>query len=393
MSRILWIAVADARGHLMRAHRVRRLLAPAVEVDIVTTSDAGVAFLAALGTPASRLGRGYALAFDDRQHLDHGRTNARLLRYLGLDAAGDVARLARWASAYDLIVNDALHPAALIASWLFDAIDVPIVHVYGSTLLGAVEGYGAGPLGAAVRAILGRAFARIEYAADGAVGRGEGTYRLRPLVDPPREDRAAVRRHLGVQGRLVVAYLNPHFADPRIARAIEAATRDDTLYAVSEGLGDRPGWVRYDDALADKLAAADVVVSAPGVATMTAVKAAGVPMVALVSRQPEQAMNLERARAAGRSIQIVDVAHPEAIAAAIADARSEPAAESIEAIRRDWELTLHHLIEERTNRCRTRRAWRWSSRPTTSEAATPTKRGSSLHSSASSLTSRARPTI
>ncbi|MEQ9499845.1 MAG: hypothetical protein RIT81_23405 [Deltaproteobacteria bacterium] len=512
MSRILWIAVADARGHLMRAHRARRLLAPSVEVDVVTTSDAGVAFLAALGTPARVLGRGYALAFDAQQHLERGRTQARLLRYLARDALGDVRRLRRWAEHYDLIVDDALHPATLIASLLFDPEVVPIVHVFGTTLREAVVEIGSGrrerhrsparktearaassrvpnarvgsvanavpgssgapgadvgridaeaaappasfgapsaaidadtsaaatssrapcpsdgatvaassrggasagaiavpassagtssavgfvapgasaapassrapmpshahqfsarshhgtrrlgdgaPMGLFARLLeraLRRAFARIEYAVDADP---EGT-RLRPLVDPPRRSREAVRRALGVgpDERLVVAYLNPHFTDPGLAAALESAP--GRLYAVGEGFAGRPGWVAYDGDLADKLAAADVVVSAPGVATLTAVKASGVPYVALRSRQPEQRENLTRL---GRDFEVVDVAAPDALPAAIERARRAPPGEPTATIAGDWRRTLNLLIDERNYRCL--RALHWSSRPTT----------------------------
>ena len=41
MKRIVWLAVADARGHLMRAHLAQKILAPEVQVEILTTSDAG----------------------------------------------------------------------------------------------------------------------------------------------------------------------------------------------------------------------------------------------------------------------------------------------------------------------------------------------------------------
>jgi hypothetical protein len=432
VSRILWIAVADARGHLMRARRARRMLAPSVEVDVVTTSDAGVAFLAALGTPAHVLGRGYALAFDAQQHLERGRTQGRLLRYLARDAFGDVRRLRRSAEDYDLIVDDALHPATLIASLLFDPLVVPIVHVFGTTLLEAVVEIGGGrreslrspgrktearaassrvpnarvgsvatavpgssgapgadvgridapipshahqvlsrsqhgprrsgaevPSGLFARLLaraLRRAFARIEYAVDADP---EGT-RLRPLVEPPRRSREAVRRALGVGSdeRLVVAYLNPHFADPRLAAALESTP--GRLYAVGEGFAGRPGWVAYDADLADKLAAADVVVSAPGVATLTAVKASGVAYVALRSRQPEQRENLTRL---GRDFEVVDVATPDALPAAIERARRAPPGEAVATIAGDWRRTLHLLIDERNHRCL--RALHWSSRPTT----------------------------
>jgi hypothetical protein len=51
--RILYVALADARGHLMRAHLLRRTLAAhgVAEVTVVTTSEAGQAFLASSARP------------------------------------------------------------------------------------------------------------------------------------------------------------------------------------------------------------------------------------------------------------------------------------------------------------------------------------------------------
>ncbi|MEQ8980697.1 MAG: hypothetical protein RL846_22335, partial [Deltaproteobacteria bacterium] len=163
---------------------------------------------------------------------------------------------------------------------------------------------------------------------------------------------------VGSDERLVVAYLNPHFADPRLAAALESTP--GRLYAVGEGFAGRPGWVAYDADLADKLAAADVVVSAPGVATLTAVKASGVAYVALRSRQPEQRENLTRL---GRDFEVVDVATPDALPAAIERARRAPPGEAVATIAGDWRRTLHLLIDERNHRCL--RALHWSSRPTT----------------------------
>ena len=116
MSRILWIAVADARGHLMRAHLARRLLAEdGVVVDIATTSDEGVRVLGSLGTPARRFGRGYTLAFDARQNLDRAETERRLLRYLFGALRADLRSLAQLAARYAVVVNDSFHPALLLA--------------------------------------------------------------------------------------------------------------------------------------------------------------------------------------------------------------------------------------------------------------------------------------
>ena len=58
----------DTRTQLLRAHLMRGLLADrGVQVEILTTSDDGAAFLAALGTPAAVLSRWYRVEFDARQ--------------------------------------------------------------------------------------------------------------------------------------------------------------------------------------------------------------------------------------------------------------------------------------------------------------------------------------
>lgn len=70
MPRIVYLATADARGHLMRAqllvHALRRAGA---EVDVLTTSDAGQRFLAGFGIEAAILSRHYAVQFDTRQNM------------------------------------------------------------------------------------------------------------------------------------------------------------------------------------------------------------------------------------------------------------------------------------------------------------------------------------
>ena len=81
--RVLYLAVADGRGHLMRAHLLRRVLADTgLTIDVVTTSPAGQAFLAGLGTPAALLSGGFALLFDDRHRLLARRTERHLAAYL-----------------------------------------------------------------------------------------------------------------------------------------------------------------------------------------------------------------------------------------------------------------------------------------------------------------------
>lgn len=348
--RILWVAVGEARGHLMRAHRARSLMADAgIEIDVVTTNEAGVRFLEALGTPSSVLGRGFSLAFDGRQNMSRSRTDRRMLRYLVSRGPSDVARLRSSAERYELIVDDSFHPAAFVAPLFFD---LPVVHVYGRTMLAAFASHHRSRwYGRAVRNVCRRSYARIEHALDGPFGRcGPSTFCLPPLLDEPSERPGAVRRGLGVCRRLVVAYLNPHFSDPAIAEAIERAAEGSTLYAVGEGFADRPGWRATDPRLADKIAAADVVISAPGMATLAAVRAHRVPFVALLSRQPEQQMNWAQI-VQDDAVVAVDVDRPENVVGAVARFGSRriddvAAFASIRAGRAAWRRTLSCLTNK-----------------------------------------------
>jgi len=52
--RILYLALADRRGHLMRAHLMRQALGRVdIGVEIATTGREGVRFLEGLGTPSA----------------------------------------------------------------------------------------------------------------------------------------------------------------------------------------------------------------------------------------------------------------------------------------------------------------------------------------------------
>jgi UDP:flavonoid glycosyltransferase YjiC (YdhE family) len=298
--RIVWVAVAEGRGHLMRAQLAARMLAPeGIDVDIVTTSDAGVVFVSELGLPSTLMSTSYRLVYDGRQNLARTRTRAMTFKYLlaPTRCLRDLAWLEGYAQDAALIVNDSFHPALLAASLVGTPLGARVVHVHGENTRRAVEDTaGRGPM----RAMIRRAFARshrIEISLGVRSGDGEvattGVTRLPPLLPAPRE-RAAVRAELGVPPgqRLAVVYLNPYFKDPSLAAAIEDALAGFHVHAVAEGFADRSGWRARDAALGDAIAAADVFVSAAGMGAIALARAAGVPMIAVVTDQPEQRKNL-----------------------------------------------------------------------------------------------------
>lgn len=287
--RILYVALAEARGHLMRAHLLReRLASDGLEVDVVTTSSAGARFLAALGTPAEVLPGRMALAFDGMHGLRRRATARALLGYLARPSGmrADRAWICDRARGSLFVVSDSLHPALLFAPP-----SLRVVQVFGENILRATRaelpGIGAlAPIGArALERALGGAFARVEHRL-GDAATDDRIFRVPPILPIPRP----------IDGRArPVAYLNPHFTDERVARAIEEALGCD-LYGVAEGFADRPHWCAVDPRLVDRVAHASVFVTGGGMGGLGMAQAFGVPTIVLLSDQPEQRANAEEIR-------------------------------------------------------------------------------------------------
>jgi hypothetical protein len=282
------------------------------QVDVITTSEEGRAFLAALGTPSELISSHFGVAYDDRQNMARGETEACVLRYLFMPSRGaaDLARLAALARGADYVVND-FHPLLLIAGSRGGGegapLSCPVVHVYGENLWGAIEAHFDGrrgalftrAFGALARSLRDRAHGRIEHTlAAPLLGQRDPerrSYRLLPVIASPRRAAAEVRASLGVRpgARLAAVYLNPHFADAAVASAIESALSAEgyVMHAVGEGYARRPGWRPYNREFVDVAAAADLLVSAPGMGAAGMARLFGVPFLGLLTDQPEQRAN------------------------------------------------------------------------------------------------------
>jgi len=326
--RIVYVALAEARGHLMRAHLLReRLAAHGIAVEVVTTSAAGARFLAALGTSAEVLPGGAALVFDGAHGLRRRATTTALLRYLARPSGMRADRAWLVARAHDaaFVVSDSLHPALLFAPP-----SLRVVQVFGENILRATQAELAGlgplaPLGARVLArAMDRAFARVEHRL-GDEPTDDRVIRLPPILPPPRgpTPRGPTPRGLAGDER-PVAYLNPHFTDGRIASAIEAALGPD-LHGVAEGLAARPGWRAVDPSLVDRVAHASVFVTGAGMGGIGMARAFAVPTIVLLSDQPEQRANAEQIRGLPH-VRIVELGDDLRVrlVAAVASLRTEP---------------------------------------------------------------------
>lgn len=339
--RILYLALADGRGHLMRAKLLKSALgAVGIEVDIVTTARSGVRFLERLGTCARLLSEHFRVEFGDRHDMSRVRTDRRVLNYLLLPwrATADLRRLAEWARPADLVVNDSLHPALLLAPAL--GFPRPVVQLFGENLWRAMEdnlddraprwvarGYRRG-----LRAVRSRAFARVMHTL-GRTGVEAGsprTFRFAPLVARPERTPAQVRAELGVPSgtRLAAVYLNPHFRHPAIVAALEEGLRRGGyhLHAVGEGYPGRRGWLATDARFGDVVHAADVFVSGAGMGALELARGSGTPLLVLLGDQPEQARNVAELRrlAPDFSLRSVLVGDPDLASAVDAVTRSLP---------------------------------------------------------------------
>ncbi len=350
----------------MRAHLARRVLAEgATAVDILTTSDAGRSFLAALGSPARVLPSRYRLLYDGRHNL-RAEESARLLRRYLVSPRGlvrDVATMRRWSEDYDLVVDDSFHPSLVLGS-LDPRWRRRIVHVRGDNLQGAVAQtlrddvpWGGRALAAAFELACAGAGATVEHTLRPAdTPRARAVVRLPPLIASPTRCAAEVRAELGAHDRpLAAVYLNPHFDDRRLAAAIVDALADRgfVVHAVAEGLAPRAPWRAYDPRLTDVIAAADVLVAGPGMGALAHVAAYGVPMLALASRQPEQQRNLATLRSLPVASAVVDLGAPRSAVrlrealSALADAPRGSAHPALSPARvhRAWRLTFEALAD------------------------------------------------
>jgi hypothetical protein len=310
--RILYLATADARGHLMRAqllvHALRR---SGAHVDVLTTSDAGQRFLAGFGIASTILSRHYAVQFDVHQNMLRDATNRNVAHYMFHPGRmlRDVLRLRRQLRGTHLLVNDSFHPAVLFMGAL-PFWRRKVVHVYGGSLRQALtsnfEGNYPGFFSRLFKRVvdwqIDTARARLEHDFAYAVTDADGHASWRLPTPVPL---AGVRE--APEPASAAIYLNPHFRDVALADALCAGIGDAGLAAhrVGEGYAGRDGWLAVDADWPSRAAHAHVIVSAPGMAALSIALVYGRPIILVLTDQPEQASNAARAAELGVPHRIV----------------------------------------------------------------------------------------
>ncbi|MES2887923.1 MAG: hypothetical protein V4739_07895 [Pseudomonadota bacterium] len=324
----------------MRAQLLAHALqARGVDVQVLTTSDEGAAFLAGFGVQAPVLSRHYAVQFDAAQNMRRQATDANVAAYLFHPGrvGRDVVRLRSWLQDADLVVNDSFHPALLLIGCL-PRWRHKVVHVHGDSLRKALETHfdGRWPRWLAslyrravawqidsARACVTHDFARPEPTRQ---GRSHGLPTPVAVVEPPEGD---------VATPTAAVYLNPHFRDPAFAQALEEGLAGAALasHRVGEGYPTRPGWVAQDTAWVERAAVSELIVSAPGMAALSVALVYQRPLLLVVTEQPEQQLNAARAQSLGLRLRTVvwrgdRPAFAQAVQQAVQALRAPPAAES-----------------------------------------------------------------
>ena len=311
--RLIYLATADARGHLMRAQLLTHALRDSgAEVDVLTTSDEGATFLAGFGITARVLSRHYAVQFDTRQNMLRAETDANVANYLFRPSRmlRDILTLRTALRDADLIINDSFHPALLFMGYM-PGWRHKVVHVYGASLRKALQTNFAGRM----PAFLSRLFdgivgwqidasrARIEHDFSYTAGRNGATFRLpTPVVVATH---TALTKPGGQPSAAV--YLNPHFRDPNLAEGVETGLHLAGMDAmlVGEGYAERPRWAAQDADWVGRAAASNLIISAPGMGALSVALIYSRPIVLVVTEQPEQKINAARAAQLGLTHRVV----------------------------------------------------------------------------------------
>jgi hypothetical protein len=310
--RFLFIATADARGHLMRTQLLAHALqAQGAQVSVLTTSDEGAKFLADFGISAPVLSRYYTVLFDTQQNMLKRETDRRILAYMLLPwhMAKDIWKLATHFKTADVVINDSFHPALLVMC-LFSRWGKKIVHVYGKSLRQALEGNFEGRHWQ----LIAKGHARfIAFMVDKAKVRIEHDFSAQPVYDTQKQHYALptpialpkISTHAEYFD--LVVYLNPHFQDPALAEALENAiiAGGYRAHLVGEGYAHRPSWLSRDTDWISKAACAKMLLTAPGQAGLSTAFVFEKPLLLLVTEQPEQQRNAQQVAKLGLQYQML----------------------------------------------------------------------------------------
>ncbi|MFB6351979.1 MAG: hypothetical protein ABEN55_02025 [Bradymonadaceae bacterium] len=264
------------------------------------------------------------------------------------------------------MVND-FHPALLLGGFL-QGDDLPIVHVHGSDQWRAMERPFQQPVGSWVNPVYERLLRRLRHAGVARIVhrplagfRADWTasehVELPPLV-PHADGRVGVAQAIGQRltepeagagdRPQVAAYLNPHFRDPDVPRAIEGATErlEAKLEGVAERFTDRTGWRRREPGFTGRAAEADLLVSAPATEMIGLSRTYGLPLLMVLSNRPEQRRNARQYLSASEEPPRLSTC-----AASLLDADNSAAERSrVDGVQATWSRAVATIVERLKSR-------------------------------------------
>lgn len=317
--RILYLATADARGHLMRAQILTHALrSVGATVNVMTTSDTGQAFLAGFDIKSTLLSRHYAVQFDSTQNMLRRESNRNILAYIFRPGRmlRDIFSLQKHFRQVDLVINDSFHPALLFMG-LIPKWRRKIIHVYGVSLRAALEDensyderlpkWMSTKFSRIVSRLTNLAHGRIEhdFAFKQAHTQTNNCFQLPTPVVVAEHNPESVQTTKTTQTASV--YLNPHFSETSLAEALEQGLCDLRLdrHCVGEGYANRPGWLAQDTQFVRTAINNELIISAPGMASLSIAMVYDKPIILIRTDQPEQITNAERATELGLYHEVV----------------------------------------------------------------------------------------
>ncbi len=368
---MVYVAVSEARGHLMRASQVCPMLRESgLRIAPMVFGARGRAFFQrASGMDAVQLSRGYANAYSPDHSQDVAGSTHNILHYtFSADGARDMLAISRRLRGARVLINDlsTSPPAVSMALPLGGPHLVNVVsenNYYALVNIDKLCGH----------SLAGRVSKRLSdlwfYAAERTFvntldtrrwfTRADGLYFLPPFTQRPQDAQPSPCRYDGPgrrAKRLFVAYFNPEYRDPTfVGHLLEAARRADAyLYLVSEHAhlahadlqSDRVQLVATDFGLASLIQRADLFITAAGLAAPLQAYIAGTPLLVVVNRAHiEHSRNADTITSAGIGHVVERFDDCVAGAEAALDRGQSPHPELPERTRQAWRSELHTLVD------------------------------------------------
>ena len=306
---VTYVAVAEARGHLMRASQVCQMLhREGLRVAPMAFGPHAVRFFqGASGMEAEELSYGYSNSYGLDHSLDVTKTTHNILTYtFSATGARDMAAIMRRMNGARVLLNDlSTSPPMAALAWMLGG--PHLVNVVSENTYFALVNLDRLCENKAKGAISKKFLDAMFYAATvnfvNTMDRSKWFHRegvlhyLPPFVQTEATARPTPCRWDGPRAgarRLFVAYFNPEFRNRAfIGHLIELARRHDAfLHLVSEHAADwhadlesdRVQIVKQDFGMATLVRRADLVITAAGLALPLQSYIAGTPLLIVVNR-------------------------------------------------------------------------------------------------------------